>query len=273
MDTFSLFRTWRQDAATRLSENTVRTYRGLVFRFWADHPHDPLTVTPATLRADLNTLLPRHARMARAGLNDFFSFLVRRGLRADNPITEARLRRAPRERVKRGLSDVELAALLDAADQVDPTGTLRWLMTAQYGLCLRPGELVKLTAADLSLHGPGSCVYVTETKTGRDRAVPLVGIAHVAVEKLLASGSGFRLAPYGRTQYWSRVRQAATLAGLAAEKCRPYALRHTGATHMLERGVSVRVVQEVLGHSDLRHTMVYTQPSAGDVRRGLELLG
>lgn len=273
MDAFELFRSWWADVPTRHGPNTARTYRGLVFRFFADTPTDPTLITARQLDKALGEMIPRHAKQVRTALGDFFAFLVRRGYRLDNPLEATKRPKPGRQRVKRGWTEDEMERVLDASGRVDPSGRLAWAILAQYGLCLRPGEFVSLTADKVVLNGASSCVYLTDTKTGNDRAVPVVATAREALEKLLVANGGCRVVPFGRTQYWSKVRLACQTAGLAPEKCRPYALRHTGATHLLERGVNIRVVAEILGHTDLRHTMTYTQPSSADLRTALAKLG
>lgn len=106
--------------------------------------------------------------------------------------------------------------------------------------------------------------------------VPLSPGAREVFGELLrgAESSGAeRIRSTGRSWLWEQVARAAHLAGLDAEKCRPYALRHTFATHLLERGVPWRDVAALMGHSDPRSLMGYTVPSDDRLRRAVEALG
>lgn len=79
--------------------------------------------------------------------------------------------------------------------------------------------------------------------------------------------------PVGTTRYWEQVSAAARLAGLAPEKCRPYALRHSGATRLAEMGVHPRIIAQILGHSDLRTVMNYMGATDEELKDALRKLG
>ena len=212
---------------------------------------------------------------------DFFAFLARRGFRADNPLDGARKARPGKRKVKRGLTEDELVRIVFAALWMGDHGRrgtgelMAYAILAHYGLGLRPSEFLLLSKDRIVLDGASSCVYVVETKTGHDRAIPVVGSTREALERLIAMSpaESNRIMHIGTTRYWERFRAAAQLAGLPPEKCRPYALRHTTASHLTERGVPPRVVAEILGHSDLRSMMTYTQPSDQQMRDALGKLG
>lgn len=278
-DAFQLYRDWWADVPRRLGTATCKCYRRELFAALADLGKHPNAVLTRHLEAHLGEMRPQHASLRRAALMDFFEWMQRQGHRPDNPLATIRQPKMRSKKIRRGMSHDELwrmvfAALWMGENGVRGTGyRVAWAMLVQYGLCLRPGELVKLTKDRVKLDGPTPCVFITETKTGNDRTLPVVGVARVALEELAALSPGDKLLPWGTTFYWEKVRAAAQLAGLPPEKCRPYALRHTGATHLAERGVHPRLIAEILGHVDLRHVMTYTQPGDEALREALGRLG
>lgn len=277
MDAFELYRLWWADVPTRLGTATVKQYRREAFAACADLGKHPLDVKVGDIDRHLGELRPQHASLRRAALADFFGWMERRGHRPDNPLKEAKKARVGRQKVKRGWTEEELFRVFQAAIWIGHYGRrgtgvdVAWAILAQYGLCLRPGEICRLAKSQINLNGRSSCVYITDTKTGNDRIVPVVGPARVALENLLelTPATSAYIINVGTTRYWELVSAAARLAGLAPEKCRPYALRHTGATHLAERGVHPRLIAEILGHVDLRHVMTYTQPNDAALRAAL----
>lgn len=280
MDSFTLYRAWWADIPSRLGTTTVRTYRREVFAALADMGKDPLTLASRDIHRLLGAMRPQHASLRRAALADFFGWVARQGYRTDNPLDDAPKIRVGRTKVRRGWTEEELFRAWCAAVHLGHNGhrgngwDVAWTMVAQACLCLRPGEIVRLTKSRCNLNGSSSCVYITDTKTGHDRIVPVVALARVALDQLveLSSPDSDRLVMVGTTRYWEQVSAAARYAGLPPEKCRPYALRHTGATMLAERGVHPRVIAEILGHRDLRHVMVYTQPGDEQLRGALAKL-
>jgi site-specific recombinase XerD len=282
MDAFDLFRAWWADVPLRLGPTTCKLYRREVFAASADMGKHPATILTRDLERHLGELRPQHASLRRAALMDFYRFLERKGHRPDNPLAPIKSPKIGRTKVRRGLSEEELYRLWNAALLLGShPGTrglagegLGWAILAQYGLCLRPGELCSLAKSRVSLNGTSSCAYIVETKTGNDRAIPVVGIARTALDALmeLSPPTSNRLIHVGTKRYYELVHAAAQAAGLPPEKCRPYALRHSGATRMAEKGVHVRVIAEILGHTDLRATLTYTQPSDESMIEALETL-
>jgi integrase/recombinase XerD len=282
VDAFELFRAWWADIPTRHGPTTCKQYRREVFATCADLGRHPVTVTARDLERHLGELRPQYASLRRSALADFYRFLERRGYRPDNPLEQIPSPKIGRNRIRRGLSEEEMFRLWNAALLLGSRGGtkglagegLSWAILAQYGLCLRPGELVNLTKSRVKLNGTRSYVEVTETKNGNDRIVPVVGIARTALEALveLSPPTSNRLIHIGTTRYWELIHGAAQIAGLPPEKCRPYALRHTGATRLAERGVHPRLIAEILGHTDLRAMWTYTQPGDPDILEALRKL-
>ena len=167
----------------------------------------------------------------------------------------------------------EVDRLLEAPDAAQPTGLRdRALLELLYAAGLRVGEATGLDRQDLSLEG----AYVRVVGKGdRERLVPVGGVALAALGRwldevrptwleperaadrggpLFVSIRGRRL---GRMAAWRIVRLAATRAAVQAHVT-PHTLRHSFATHLLEGGADLRVVQELLGHASISTTQLYT---------------
>lgn len=273
-----LFRRWWSQLPSRVSETTAKTYRYMILRALADLETGVIEATPAQLDRYMDTLQPQYVRVFRSALGNYFDFAMRAGVIDENPFARTKKRRERRNRVRRALTRDELTRLLLATVYIG-VGKTRWtggerlalLFLAQYYCGLRPGEMVALTVDDVKLDTPHPRINITETKTGYDRIVPLSPNA-AAVLRALVDGRRGYLCHVGRTQYWSHFRRAALAVGIDPQRARPYALRHSSATHMLEAGISLRVVADVLGHCDTRHTVAYTVPSEDDRWRAVAAL-
>jgi integrase/recombinase XerD len=184
----------------------------------------------------------------------------------------------PPRRLPKALTVEQVAALLDAAaataSSPDPAEAVRGLRSAAilellYGTGARISEAVGLDVDDIDLESPAVRLH---GKGGRDRVVPLGGPARAALATYLRRGRptlasasaspgpavflsrrGTRLS---RQSAWSALRSAATAAGVPGAS--PHVLRHSFATHLLDGGADVRVVQELLGHASVSTTQIYT---------------
>jgi integrase/recombinase XerD len=162
--------------------------------------------------------------------------------------------------------------LLEAAgaDQTPRALRDRALLEVLYGCGARISEAVGLDVDDIDLEHQ---VVRLRGKGGKERAVPLGSYAAQAVSAYLvrarpvlaAGGVGTpavflnsRGGRLSRQSAWSALRTAAERAGLATEHLSPHTLRHSFATHLLDGGADVRVVQELLGHASVTTTQIYT---------------
>ena len=150
------------------------------------------------------------------------------------------------------------------------------MLEVLYGSGLRVSELASLKLAEVNL---GDGFLICRGKGGKERIVPLGRSACGAVAKYLAevrplvvSGERDELflsrrgKPFTLQGLWKLLRQHAREAGLAA-KISPHVLRHSFATHLLERGADLRSVQLMLGHSQITTTQIYTHVSRERIRR------
>jgi len=256
----------------------------------AAHGADLASARPQDLEAYAAELAQRGlaaatARRRLSALRQFYRFLLAEGLRADDPA--ARLE-APRraQTLPKTLSAPAVGALIAAAAQ-DGAGPAarrdRVLLELLYGSGLRVSELVGLPLR--AAPRPGQRAIIIEGKGGRERLVPLSGPALEALAAYLASRDAF-LPPKGsprreaaerwlfpspsakdgkltRRRVGQIIEAAALAAGLDPAKVSPHVLRHAFATHLVEGGADLRVVQTLLGHADIATTQIYTHV-AGD---------
>ena len=221
-----------------------------------DDDHPPLSATSAG-----------RAVVAVRGLH---RFAVREGWCATDPSREVRPP-APARRLPKALTVDQVAALLDAAGAGDTPLALRdrALLELLYGTGARISEAVGLAVDDLDR---GSGLVRLDGKGGKQRVVPVGSYAARAVEAYLvrsrpvlaAAGRGnpalflnARGGRLSRQSAWTVLRAAAARAGVRADVS-PHTLRHSFATHLLDGGADVRVVQELLGHASVTTTQVYT---------------
>jgi integrase/recombinase XerD len=219
------------------------------------------------------------ARMATS-VRNFYRFVVREGRLGGDPT--AKIDRPRRGRsLPRPVSVAEVARLLELPGD-DLLGRRdRAVLETLYGAGLRISELVALDVDDVDLEG--ASILVRSGKGGKGRLVPLGTHAGEAIdlyrgvarrELLARSGGGrdgaalflnARGGRLGRQGCWKILKGYARRVGLEAQLS-PHTLRHSFATHMLDAGADVRVVQELLGHASLATTQIYTLVSERKVR-------
>lgn len=272
------------------SENTVRAYVRDVGAFLdaAQVTDDPAlqAVVLADLRAWLGTVSRRgaaRATLARtsASLRTFFRWCENTGRVTVDP--SLRLVAPRRHRTLPGvLAQRSAAALLDvaavAADDDDPLHVRdRAALELLYATGIRVGELVGLDLDDVDLD---SCVLRVVGKGDKERRVPFGIPAREALRGWLEggrprlvtelSGPGLLLGRRGRRADQRQIRDVVhrLLAHVPdAPDLGPHGLRHSAATHLLEGGADLRMVQELLGHSSLATTQIYTHVSVDRLKR------
>jgi integrase/recombinase XerD len=209
-------------------------------------------------------------------IRGFFAFLLRRGVVLRDPAADIhlpRVRRLPRH----VLSEAQARRLVR-----HPAGSLvasrdRAVLELLYGSALRVGELVRCDLGDVDL--AGGVLLVRNGKGRRDRFVPVplrarraLGsyLAEVRPELAVSSEPALFLTRFGARLGAAGVRARLRIHG-GRLRVTPHALRHACATHLLNRGASVRHVQQLLGHRLLSTTALYTHVALGDLRRVLSL--
>lgn len=200
-----------------------------------------------------------------------------------NPTEDVERPRIP-ESVPKALSEPDVELLLGAVRGEDARALRdRAMLELLYATGLRISELVGLSLGDVDLHqrllrafGKGSKERLVPfgraaakalqewlSPRGRERFVPRQFQRRSDAEALFLSARGRRLS---RQAAWSVVREAAERVGME-DRVTPHVLRHSFATHLLDHGADVRVVQELLGHASITTTQIYTKVSQEHLRR------
>ena len=226
---------------------------------------------------------PAPATVARAvvAVRSFHRFCVDEAFASTDPSEGVQAPRVPLG-IPKALSEADVSALLASVTGEDPRALRdRAILETLYAGGARITELVGLDRADLDLEGGLVRVF---GKGAKERVVPIGRPARAALAiyletgrpELLTSGRAgqragdavFLNARGGRLTRqgcWGIVQTAGTRAGLG-DQVHPHVLRHSCATHLLDHGADIRVVQEVLGHASVSTTQVYTKVSAERLR-------
>jgi len=203
-----------------------------------------------------------------SALRRFMAWLVSDGYRKNNPCQFLDSPKQP-ETLPKSLSETEISQLISAAQQLAPPNDLRMTAALEvlYAAGLRISELLSLRTQDISTRRP--VIFVTG-KGGKQRMVPLTGRATASVQHWLEqrdragplTSSDQLFAEQGaemtRQSFSLLLKETARLAGIDPKRVSPHVLRHSFATHMLNRGADLRSVQTLLGHADITTTQIYT---------------
>ena len=260
-----------------LSENTLAAYRADLSNLAAWAVEEKLDLESLG-REDLEDFLawrlqegarPRSTARQLSSIRRFYRYLVREGLREEDPSANIAMPRLGRP-LPQHVGEEEVENLLRSPDVESPLGLRdRAMLEVLYATGLRVSELVNLRADQLDLNQ--GVVRVTG-KGERERLVPLNEDAQGWVRRFLdeARGKilGGRQTPYmfptrrsdcmTRQAFWHIIKRYAEQAGVSSNLS-PHTLRHAFATHMLNNDADLRVVQMLLGHSDISTTTIYTR--------------
>jgi integrase/recombinase XerD len=212
------------------------------------------------------TLAPASAARKASALRQFYAFLVDEGVRPDDP-SRALPRPATRRPLPRILTHDEIERLfahaeMEAGTERPQAVRMLALLELLYGSGLRATELVSLPLAAVPRDAP---LLTVTGKGGQARMVPVSGAASAALSRWLeVRPEGRFLFPSRGGKHLTRVRlfqllkELAVRAEIAPQKVSPHVLRHAFATHLLEGGADLRVLQTLLGHADIATTQIYT---------------
>lgn len=272
-----------------LSQNTILAYRSDIAHFLAFLQKRSFTV-PVGLRDGMIAYLLELQRMGlsaatvarrTAALKSFFGFLTRLDYLSDDPAAELS---SPKliQRLPRVLTPQEVERILAAPRLNTPAGLRdRAMLELAYASGLRVSELVGLDIDNLNLEAGYVRVF---GKGARERVVPVGRAARQSLRDYLRRGrpilcgrcrgkalflnrQGERMTRQG---FWKLLKRYAQAAGIN-KNLSPHTLRHSFATHMLENGADLRVVQELLGHADISTTQIYTHLTGRRLREVYEL--
>jgi integrase/recombinase XerD len=276
-----------------LSPATIRAYATDLKAFARDaaasgdewqNSATPATQHLAALSRPPRTIKPASHRRKAASIRAFYRFCFGEGLIEKDVASLLDLPRASRQ-LPDTLDVGEVEALLDAPEADTPSGIrARALLELLYSCGLRVSEALNLDMEDLSITEASVRVI---GKGDRERRLPVGEVAIAALQRylddvrpalvarvpagvtsrkggpLFLSDRGQRL---GRMAAWRLIQRAATVGGVSAHVT-PHTLRHSFATHLLEGGADLRVVQELLGHASITTTQLYTHLSGERIRQ------
>jgi integrase/recombinase XerD len=218
---------------------------------------------------------------ALVAVRSFHRFCAEEGFAPADPSEDVGAPRVP-QGIPKALSEAEVVALLGAVPGDGPRACRdRAILETLYATGVRISELVGLDLADVDLDG-GSARVVG--KGDKERVVPFGRTARTVLERYMREGRPLLERPGTRTLAdgdavflnarggrltrqgcWKIVRAVGDRIGLG-DRLSPHVLRHSFATHMLDHGADIRVVQELLGHASLATTQVYTKVSPERLR-------
>jgi integrase/recombinase XerD len=259
-----------------LSPNTLAAYRAdlTALARWLAERGVPIL---RTTRADLQDFIafrvqagarPRSTARQLSSFRRFFRYLVREGVVREDPTAQIAMPKIGRS-LPKSLTEEEVESLLNAPTVGDPLGNRdRTMLEVLYATGLRVSELVNLRNGQVNLN---QGVIRILGKGNRERLIPLgeeavrwiiefsrAPRAEILLERqtdyVFPTRRGDRMT---RQAFWHIIKRYARKAGIGKELS-PHTLRHAFATHLLNHGADLRVVQMLLGHSDLSTTQIYT---------------
>lgn len=264
-----------------LSANTVTAYRQDLEEYLAFVKKERMTSWP-TEASDVDAFLARQYDLKKAtssisrlisSMRKFYQWLARQNIQKLNPMLEIDLPKKER-RLPVALNQEEINKLLDQPDIERKLGLRdRAILETLYATGMRVSELINLELQDL--HEDLGLVRVLG-KGSKERLIPISSVALHWIKKyqqevrdplILKTGQNdqhvflnSRGKQLTRQAIWQMIKKYCQTAGITKDVT-PHTLRHTFATHLLENGADLRVVQEILGHSDISTTQIYTNLS------------
>ncbi|MGL4767054.1 MAG: site-specific tyrosine recombinase XerD [Formosimonas sp.] len=264
--------------AQGLAENTLKSYASdlkLLAQFLHTRQRQLLSASAADLDAYLAELFrggvvkkTTSSNRKLASFKRFYVWAAQQNLIADNPCAHLLLAR-PAARLPKTLSEAQVEDLLNAPDASAKGVRNRAMLELMYASGLRVSELVGLRMLNVSLNDG---VLRITGKGDKTRLVPFGEAAGECLRDYLADARGQLLrgrmcdevfvtargAGMTRQMFWHVIKTYALQVGIAPAVLSPHTLRHAFATHLLNHGADLRVVQMLLGHSDISTTQIYT---------------
>ncbi len=259
-----------------LSENTLDAYRADLLALDQRLKERDVKIVDAS-KADLLDYIswrveggakPRSTARQLSSFRRFYRYLLREGTIADDPTAEIAMPKIGRS-LPQSLTEDEVDALLAAPNVSEPLGNRdRAMLELLYATGVRVSELINLKMSQMNLN---QGVIRIIGKGNRERLIPLGGEAQdwlrdfidgARIEILLERQTDYlfptrRGDRMTRQAFWHIIKRYAKKAGVK-KKLSPHTVRHAFATHLLNNGADLRVIQLLLGHSDVSTTQIYT---------------
>ena len=265
---------WLEDGLAKATLDSYRSDLSRLAGWLAEYNHEPLLDTRETTLTGFIAHLSRRTRASSQArylstLRRFYRWQVGRGRLVSDPTLKLANPSLP-SRLPKVMSEKQVEALLDAPDLDTPLGRRdRAMLETLYATGLRVSELVNLKQHEVGL---ADGVLRALGKGSKERLVPLGQVAIDWIARYLTdtrpdilngqhSDDLFVTARGGamtRQAFWQLIKRYALIAGIDPAKLSPHVLRHAFATHLLNHGADLRVVQLLLGHADISTTQIYT---------------
>ena len=269
-----------------LSQNTLDSYRSDLEQFstWLEKNNlSYIKTSKKEILSYLSFLFQKglgSKTVARklSSLKSFFRYLVFKSIIPNDPSSEVETPKLLKS-IPKSISEKEVEALLAAPDEKTDIGLRdKTMIETLYSCGLRISELTNLELLNLNLR---QGVIRVIGKGQKERLVPmgdqLIGLLEVYISSsrknllnkrhsdfLFLSTRGQRMT---RQSFWHRIKHYCLASGFEPDKISPHVLRHAFATHLLNNGADLRVVQLLLGHSDLNTTQIYTEVARQRLKR------
>ncbi|MDD2774461.1 MAG: site-specific tyrosine recombinase XerD [Gallionella sp.] len=265
---------WLEDG---LARSTLESYRSDLLKFadWLEAQQHKalLDTTHGDIQAYLSHLVVQQVRTSSSGRNlsslkRLFRYLLRENQIAVDPTLQIAMPKLPRN-LPKTLTEHDVERLLKAPDVQTPLGLRdRTMLEVLYATGLRVSELVNLSTRQVSI---AQGVVQVMGKGNKERLVPLGEEALDWLKRYAEQGRGVLLAgrisdalfvtargeAMTRQMFWYLIKKHAQRGGIT-QPLSPHTLRHAFATHLLNHGADLRVVQLLLGHTDIATTQIYT---------------
>ena len=269
-----------------LSQNTLDSYRSDLeqFSLWLEKNNlSYIKTSKKEILSYLSFLFQKglgSKTVARklSSLKSFFRYLVFKSIISNDPSSEVETPKLLKS-IPKSISEKEVEALLAAPDEKTDIGLRdKTMIETLYSCGLRISELTNLELLNLNLR---QGVIRVIGKGQKERLVPmgdqLIGLLELYISSsrknllnkrhsdfLFLSTRGQRMT---RQSFWHRIKHYCLASGFEPDKISPHVLRHAFATHLLNNGADLRVVQLLLGHSDLNTTQIYTEVARQRLKR------
>lgn len=260
-----------------LSENTLSSYRNDLTKLLAWFEVKKLTLLSSAIedlqdyqyQLTVQQYKPSSKARMLSAMRRIYQYLYREKIRPDDPSAHLQPPKQAK-RLPKAISELQVENLLEAPDPLDPIELRdKAMLELLYATGLRVTELVSLTMENVNLR---QGVIRVIGKGNKERLVPMGENAIDWIETFVEQGRpqilgdkvtdalfpSKRARMMTRQTFWHRIKHYAVLAGIDSDKLSPHVLRHAFATHLLNHGADLRVVQMLLGHSDLSTTQIYT---------------
>ena len=269
-----------------LSQNTLDSYRSDLEQFSSWLKKNNLSYIKTSKKEILSYLSflfqkglgSKTVARKLSSLKSFFRYLVFKSIIPNNPSSEVETPKLLKS-IPKSISEKEVEALLAAPDEKTDIGLRdKTMIETLYSCGLRISELTNLELLNLNLR---QGVIRVIGKGQKERLVPmgdqLIGLLELYISSsrknllnkrhsdfLFLSTRGQRMT---RQSFWHRIKHYCLASGFEPDKISPHVLRHAFATHLLNNGADLRVVQLLLGHSDLNTTQIYTEVARQRLKR------